>query len=114
MATEKVSASFREFRFIELIRSFPGLRFVAPKSFADWDAIDFAKANAPRSGGERDAALFVLSVWDPQQDWTEFGLCRGDKDNPMRGRFDVHRAMGNWDHAHQQAFLAWCGNPFWM
>lgn len=106
--------SFR--RFVGLIRSFPSLRSMpipvpgpnAATAYA-FDAIEFARSNAPRSSGEKDAALFVLSVWDSSQDWAEFGLS-----NRGRGRFELHSAMSNWDVAHRAAFVAWAATPFWM
>lgn len=73
--------------------------------FADW-----ARSGG---GGQRDAALFVLSIWDFRADWgDECGLRRDD--GPTGGRFDVHRALGNWDPSHRAAFLAWARAPWWL
>lgn len=51
------------------------------------------------SHGQKLAARFVLSVWDPNHQWE----C---------GRFDVLEAYGAWDPEHWQAFQAWVKEPF--
>jgi hypothetical protein len=93
----------------ELAASFPTIAR-RPDTFQPWDAVAFAEAWATGSGGEKDAALFVLSVWDPANDWSEFGLTRGGE---RGGRFDVHRALGNWDNEHRAAFVDWASDPWW-
>lgn len=116
-----------------LARSFPTLanapaEFFAPFGehaigFASGDddledgsggAIGFASwVREKGGGGMRDAGLFVLSVWNASDDWREIaGLSRDD--GPTGGRFDVHRALGNWDNGHRAAFLAWAASPWWL
>jgi len=109
---------------LELCRTFPTLRKVDPSffapfgdsaiGFADDGAIAFAQwVRAQGGGGMRDAGLFVLSVWNPHDDWREIaGLSRDD--GPTGGRFDVHRALGNWDDEHRSAFVAWAAEPWWL
>jgi hypothetical protein len=94
-------------RMLMLARTFPTLRRKL-EHVERWDPIAFATSAAPWSGGEKDAALFVLSVWDPATDWSEFGLERDGK-----GRFEVHVALGNWDPAHRAAFVTWASRPWW-
>lgn len=89
-----------------LARTFPTLRRKLGHVEL-WDPIQFATMAAPWSGGERDAALFVLSVWDPATDWSEFGLTREG------GRFNLHVALGNWDDEHRKAFVQWAARPWW-
>lgn len=107
-----------------LARSFPTLRDVPARFFETREdhsigftfgegAIAFATWARTQGGGGRDAALFVLSVWNPADDWRELaGLARDD--GPTGGRFDVHRALGNWDPAHRAAFLRWAEDPWWL
>lgn len=94
-------------RIQQLAASFPTLAR-RPATYEPWDAEAFARAWAAGSGGELDAALFVLSVWDPEMDWSVFGLQRKGS-----GRFNMHTALGNWDRAHRQAFLYWAEAPWW-
>ena len=95
-------------RFVELLDAFPSLRDY--KSEGDWDAIAFAKWAKSLSSGGRNAALFVLYIWDPGTDWKEVaGL-----ENYGLGRFDLAKMIGNWDQAHQVAFVGWATDPFWM
>jgi len=109
---------------LALARSFPTLADVDVGHFegrgpstvgfrADDGAEAFATWARVHGGGGRDAALFVLSVWNSSTDWREVaGLSRDD--GPTGGRFDVHRALGNWDERHRGAFLAWAANPWWL
>ncbi|MFZ5895530.1 MAG: hypothetical protein ACOY0T_31020 [Myxococcota bacterium] len=97
-----------------LTRSFPSLRRrVAPELFKPWDAVRFAKYCVPMSSGEKEAALFVLSVWNWMDDWSEFGLVAAPAGEANRGRFDVHRALSRWDDEHVKAFVAWAAAPWW-
>ncbi len=75
----------------------------------DGGAVRFAQWARAGGGGQRDAALFVLSVWNWMDDWSRVGLTRGDS-----GRFDLHRALGNWDPSHRAAFVAWAREPWWL
>lgn len=98
----------------ELVWSFPTLRRTPATTMVtagDWDSIAFANYWATGSGGEKDAALFVLSVWNPASDWEECcGLSRGGENG---GRFNLHTALGNWDDGHRSAFIAWARAPWW-
>jgi hypothetical protein len=96
-----------------LARSFPSLRSMPDSFFEPWDPEAFAEFWAAGSGGEKDAALFVLSVWNPSTNWAEFGLSRGVTRGERMGTFDVHRALGNWDRGHIDAFVAWAKDPWW-
>jgi len=96
-------------RLMRLIPTFPSL-VCTPSSLLNpdtWDPKEFAKHWRSGSGGELDAALFCLAVWNSRTDWSEFGLTRSD------GRFDVHTALGNWDQGNREAFLKWAADPFW-
>ena len=109
---------------LSLARSFPTLagapsEFFAIRSggavgFTEDGAVRFARWNRETGGGgQRDAALFVLSVWNRETDWRELaGLSRDD--GPTGGTFDVHRSLGNWDRGHRAAFLAWAADPWWL
>lgn len=101
-------------RLEALARSFSSFRDRLPAElFRPWDATKFAEYCAPMSSGEKEAALFVLSVWNWMDDWAQFGLSRGPKEDAFRGRFDVHRALSSWDDDHTKAFLAWASAPWW-
>jgi len=97
-------------RMLELVHSFPTLQRTPLALFEPWDPEAFASYWTVGSGGEKDAALFVLSVWNPSTDWNEWGLSRGGE---RGGFFNMHTALGNWDHAHRAAFLEWCREPWW-
>lgn len=99
-------------RFEQLVRSFPTLRHVSAELFRPWDAVRFAQLFRSASGGEKDAALFVLSVWNPTTDWRKLAKLARDR-SPTGGFFDVHRALGNWDFENCAAFLAWARDPWW-
>lgn len=84
-----------------LAEAFPTLRESVP-GVRPWDpeAIDtWLDTSGAVTSGSRDAAAFVLGVWNPN----------------AQGRvaFDVHRALGTWDRAHRAAFLAWATAPWW-
>lgn len=105
---------------LALARSFPSLTDVPSEffyighgdvRFTPDGAVDFAKWACVKGGGGRDAALFVLSVWNSTTDWREW-LRRDDE--ALGGYFDVHRALGVWDPGHREAFLAWARDPWWM
>ncbi len=103
-----------EQRLEALARSFPTLRDRLPSFlFQPFDSHKFCEFCAPMSGGEKDAALFVLSVYNSTTDWAALGLVRGEDEDPMRGRFEMHRAYSNWDDGHRKAFLAWAAEPWW-
>lgn len=65
------------------------------------------------SRGEKEAALFVLSIWNSMDEWSEFDLVCAPENDPNCGRFDVHRALSRWDTEHVQAFAAWVAAPWW-
>jgi hypothetical protein len=99
-------------RFERLARSFPALRSAPNALFHPWHALRFAEHYRSGSGGEKDAALFVLSVWNPTTDWRKLAKLARDR-GPTGGLFDVHRALGNWDTSNRAAFLAWARDPWW-
>jgi hypothetical protein len=100
-------------RLSRLARSFPALASAPARLFAaPWDPIEFAEYYRPASSGEKDAALFVLSVWNPTTDWRKLAKLARDR-SPTGGFFDVHRALGNWDVGNRAAFLAWARDPWW-
>jgi hypothetical protein len=94
----------------EFVATFPSLARAAgvgltfdPPTFAKW-------ATSGKSNAERQAAAFVLSVWN--------GGTPADggwwNQRPYRvGRFDAVAAFALWDYQHKAAFLAWCADPFW-
>jgi len=102
-----------------LARSFPTLAEVSNEFFEKGrfrfdQASHFARWARIGGGGQRDAALFVLSVWNSNVDWAieeNGGLSRG---GDRGGFFDLHRALGNWDDGHRAAFLAWAESPWWL
>lgn len=72
-------------------------------------------SGAPTSGS-REAALFLLGVYNGTTDWTAFA--KGEGLLPAKApadalRFDLFHAMGVWDARHVEAFLAWIDAPFW-
>lgn len=97
-------------RMLELVHLFPTLQRTPMALFEPWDPEGFAECWVAGSGGEKDAALFVLSVWNTSTDWSQWGLTRGGE---RGGFFDLHRALGNWDEKHREAFLAWAREPWW-
>jgi hypothetical protein len=93
-----------------LAESFPSLR--KRDGVEPWDQQIFARAmSGGQSNAEKQAAAFVLSVWNGSSEPQGGGWWN---ERPFRvGRFDAVHAMAIWDDAHQRAFLAWCENPFW-
>lgn len=95
-------------RMTALVESFPSLRG-APGS-APWDQLAFARwASGPApSDAMRQAAAFVLSVWN-----------NGNRGNwwnqrPYRaGEFDCVLALLLWDYQHKAAFYSWLNDPFY-
>lgn len=70
--------------------------------------VGWLNTGAPTSGS-RNAAMFMLGVWNPNTNWKEFGL-RVRKGST--GRFDMFRAVSCWDPDHLKAFHQWLANPF--
>jgi hypothetical protein len=62
---------------------------------------DFEAQISGMSSGEREAALFVLQVWNP---YTKRHASR---------RFNVVEALNRWDEGNRAAFIAYCSDP-WM
>lgn len=73
----------------------PGIRPWKPLVLDEW-----AASGVP-SHGELCTARFVLSVWNPDEEWKS-------------GRFDLMEALRCWDAQHHQAFLSWASNPWWV
>jgi hypothetical protein len=87
-------------------RLFPSMRGVpGVEPWSVEDLIAWCNSGAPTSGSGW-AARFLLAVWNPGTDWTEFGL-------PGRGKFDLMEAWSCWDEPHQSAALQWLEAPFW-
>ena len=99
-------------RLERLARSFSALRSAPVELFHPWDAARFAEHFRPGSSGEKDAALFILSVWNPTTNWRRVARLARDR-SPTGGFFDVHRALANWDHGNRRAFLDWAREPWW-
>lgn len=92
-------------RMIDLALSFPTLERAEmqdPKYPGEFDPSVFARwaKKCATGSGSRNAARFVLAVWNNTGTW---GL----------GRFDVMDAMGSWDSVHRAAFAAWARAPWW-
>lgn len=83
-----------------LAAQFPALR-KAPGTHP-WNAVrlDAWAASGGPSHGERCSAQFILSVWNPDEDW-------------QAGKFDLMEALRVWDDASHRAFLVWATNPWW-
>ena len=100
-------------RMLDLARSFPSLRrkLRAAESF---DAMSLWEAAQPWSHGEKCAAAFVLSVYNPKGEWS---LPEGHEDrfpdSPAPLPFDFHDAYGVWDDEPRQAFVKWAQAPWW-
>lgn len=94
-----VAADTTSARLLALARSFPSLDRKLPADF-EWDPLGFVAILRGASHGERCAAQFVLSVWNPT---ARFSV----------GKFDLQDAIGTWDREHRAAFAAWCREPWW-
>jgi hypothetical protein len=87
-------------------RLFPSMRRVpGVEPWSVEDLIAWCNSGGPTSGSGW-AARFLLAVWNPSTDWTEFGL-------PGRGKFDLMEAWSCWDEPHRTAALQWLEAPFW-
>jgi hypothetical protein len=75
------------------LRNAPGVSPWEPHELNLW-------ATRGVSHGEKVTARFVLAVWDRHTEWE----C---------GKPDLMEALGVWDLAHRQAFLAWAADPWW-
>ena len=83
----------------DLARGFPSMR--GAPGVEPWDPGELNRwAAGPASSGERHAARFLLSVWDPATGWEA-------------GRFDVLEALRIWDVTDRAAFLEWAADPWW-
>ena len=84
----------------------PSMRDVPGTDPWDVDALtEWANGPAPTSGS-RGTARFLLGVWNPGADWTEYGLI-------APGRFAVFDAWSCWDEPHRRAVLVGLEAPFW-
>lgn len=84
-------------RMLLLCNTFPTLRQKVA-SWSKWDPMRLKREMKGWSNAERDAAWFVLAVYN----WIEFGK-----------KFNVMDALGRWDQEHRRAFLRWAQNPWW-
>jgi hypothetical protein len=93
--------------------SVPGADPWEPEALVEW-----LNASGEPTSGSRQAAMFLLSVWN-KDDWCAYGLKmrrreKGSHPGSRRiGRFDINDAWAAWDDAHRAAALAWLTNPFW-
>jgi hypothetical protein len=100
-------------RMAELARSFPELHKAPIDPFVPEELDRWACSGAPGHGGSC-AARFVLSVWSGGTGALDVGKKRGDRVWAWKARrFDLHEALGVWDHAHRSAFIAWARAPWW-
>lgn len=86
------------FSFPMLRRQASGLTPWRPDKWARW-----WRTSGAQTSGSYHAVAFCLSLWSGCND--RFWKRRGYE-------FDVVRAFGTWDHAHREAFLSWCANPW--
>ena len=92
----------------DLKNLFPSLHTKLPGPF---DALRLWKDAACWSHGERLAAAFVLSVYNPDGIWGQPDECGAGDPPPLV--FDLHEALCTWDARHRAAFLTWASNPWW-
>lgn len=111
-------------RVSNLARTFPTMHQAEGLDPFDPDVFD-AWAQKGLSRGAVFAAQFILTVWSgragrlsdkprktPAKD-TWHGVHRWNLDSHWRiGPFDVVDAMGTWDAAHRNAFVAWAQDPW--
>lgn len=83
----------------------PGIDPWRPLALVRW-----LNSGAPTSGS-RQAALFLLSVWN-RDDWRVHGV-KVRRGTQRIGRFDIADGFAAWDEQHRRAALAWLVNPFW-
>ena len=84
-----------------LCATFPSLRGQPGAEPFDAEALhSWVTTSGARTSGNAAAVAFVLSVFN-EDAWQE------------RMRFRVGDALGVWDLAHRQAFLAWASDPWW-
>lgn len=96
-------------RMTVLSQLFPTMRGVPGTDPWNVDQlIQWMNSGAPTSGSWW-AAMFLLGVWSPSQDWRECGL----KVKKGHGRFNFFNAMSTWDDQHIQAMQEWIALPFW-
>lgn len=108
-------------RFHRLLLSFPALKRAGRALIASdgdpWDQNDFVRwACCDASTQEQHAARFMLSLFDPNRDWSAYArqeLGIRDAITHRVGPFDVIEAMGAWDKANRAAFNNWAQEPFW-
>jgi hypothetical protein len=67
-----------------------------------WDAakLDRWAVSAAPTPATRQAAAFVLHVWNSSNEW-------------KAGPFDAVRALSSWDARNRAAFLSWAAAPWW-
>jgi hypothetical protein len=84
----------------------PGIEPWDPQALVHW-----LNTSGEPTSGSRQAALFLLSVWN-REDWRGFGL-KVRRGSQRIGRFDINDGFASWDGPHRRAALAWFANPFW-
>jgi hypothetical protein len=87
-----------------IAESFPCLRgCILDACFFEgqFDPDDLARNMRYWSHGEKLAARFILTVWNPSE-------------ARKRGwRFDAAEALAVWDSDNRAAYIAWCRNPIY-
>ena len=119
LARERWGAGTGAEKMERLARAFPSLRNAV--GVAPWDvhALMAWLLGGALTGGNKHAVRFCLQVWNSSTDWREAavdeGLCSAEDaarwDHPL-APFNVAEAIGGWDDAHRDAFMAWCEAPF--
>jgi hypothetical protein len=83
------------------LRGAPGTHPWNQHTFATW-------ASGGKTDAERQAAAFVLSVWNGNN------LAPWWSKKPFRvSVFDATLACAIWDEQNRAAFIAWCNDPFY-
>jgi hypothetical protein len=100
-----------------LALSFPSLR--KAEGLEPFDAVALLRwACDGKSHGEFVSAAFVLSVWNPDTDWSEVAREEGievgtEAKGGTLARFDLHEALRVWDDGNRSAFLRWASSPWY-
>jgi hypothetical protein len=92
---------------------FPTLRDAAGVKPWDVEAFVAWTCGPAPGGGAREAARFVLQVWNFDEDWTAYAQGLGIECGSALIPFNVVRAMNRWDRDHAEAMLEWLRAPFY-
>lgn len=88
-------------RWTRTVMTFPVLRSYATESkLSDGHVDEFDSAAAKGGEAARQAAAFVLNLWNSRVEWE----C---------GKFDLFLSMRRlWDHEQRNAFQQWAADPW--